>query len=174
METTLTYLLCAGSAIWIADVIRGLASTRSGRNPDYAVQQTATEAFRAFQRVFSSREISFLAEHPKVARRLSRRLRRNRRQVFQTYLEQLRFEHTAASRDLRGLAVALDRSDLAREAVRRELGFSTCYWLLRIQLATGLPITPRALSWAGMPKARPARAVEAGAAYAELERTAVR
>lgn len=174
MEMSLTCLLCAGSAIWIAEIVRRLASSRSGAPPAYGTPRTAAEAFRAFQRLFAAREATFLKEYPRVATRLNRRLSQNRRIVFQTYLEHLRDEHAAGASELRGLAVELDRPELARESLQRQFRFKSCYWLLRLQLATGLPVTPRVMGWAAMPQAQPAPALETARAHAELERTAVR
>jgi|GEM_PF-6484207 len=177
LPTTLTYLLCAGSAIWIAAVLSRLRAAHPRRGSRYGLEATARHVGDAFVRLFSASEEAFIARTAPTSRDLGRQFRRNRRQVFDLYLQQLKKEHDHATAELRRLAVRYDRPDLASVAVRRTIGFNTRYWVLRLQLAAGLAPTAPSIRWVAA--RRPAlqqhvAASASGGSDAGLQHTAVR
>lgn len=176
LPTTLTYLLCAGSAIWIAAVLSRLRSAHPRRSSRYGLEATARHVGDAFVRLFSVSEEAFIARTAPASRELGRRFRRNRRQVFDLYLQQLKKEHDAATAELRRLAVRYDRPDLASVAVRRTIGFNTRYWVLRLQLAAGLAPTAPSVRWAAArrPALQRVPVSAPGGSDAGLQHTAVR
>lgn len=176
MSTTLTYFFCASLAVWIAAVIARIRSSTGALIPRGQVREASLHAADAFRRLFSPQELQFVEESAGGSAELSRRLRQNRRQVFTLYLAELKLAHSGSIRQLRELSARLDRPDLAREALRRSLRFNFRYWLLRLQLAAGLPVTQRTTRWvAGIGRTAPAAAVqEVSGSPANLSQTALR
>ena len=161
LSTTVTYLFCAGSAIWIAAVIGRLRSSNARLSPHYSLESTSRHVTEAFGRLFSATEKSFIKTSNGVTDDLVHRFHHNRRQVFDVYLQQVKSQHDQATGELRRLASELDRPDLASIALRRTIRFNMRYWTLRLQLATGLPVTPRTVRWVTAPRFNP---VSVGAA----------
>ena len=173
LPTALSYLMCAGSAIWIAAVLNRLRSSTTHRAPRYGRRSTSRQIAVAFGRLFSSIEEAFIRESAQTSGELARKFRRNRRRVFDLHLQQLKMEHDVAAANLREVAVRNDRPDFAVVAIRKAVTFNLRYWTLRLQLAAGLtPMSPT-VRWAAAwhPASRQAPVAVADAA---LQHTAVR
>lgn len=175
MQTVLLCMLCAGGAVLMAEFIRRFSKQHDSSPPRYALADSARDAALSFRRLFAAEESRFLEEFGD-ARRLRRRLRRNRQAIFVALIQQMQAEYSEAAADLRRLAVELDQPELARDVFVRTLSFQGRCLALRLQLALGVPATQGTIRWVTARAAanRPARAVVSGAQPAQLPYSAVR
>jgi hypothetical protein len=127
-------LFLAGSFVL---VFRKLAAAGNLPMDQDWVEQVSAARYRPLGRLLDEREYGALRRHPACSRRMLRRFRTLRVEVFRSYLCALSVDHSRLCRAVSLLMVqsAQDRPDLARLLVRQRLAFTLHLMLAEFRLS---------------------------------------
>jgi hypothetical protein len=100
------------------------------------IGELSVERYRPMLRLLDDSDLAFLCRQPGFDRRMARRLRRQRCQIFRAYLDSLGDDFGKMCSALRVLMVnsAVDRPDLASALTRKHSEFRLCMLRARWRL----------------------------------------
>jgi len=101
------------------------------------LDEFSIQSYAPMERLLDTADIAFLASQPGYRPEIGKRLTRERREIFKSYLQHLAqdFQHLIAIGKLMLVYAAEDRPELARALLRQQATFQWRVGLVRLQLA---------------------------------------